>query len=97
MTDQVQPVPIRDRIKDINTKAYYLLVALSFIYGTASGARLTLRCALTLTAVVAVMPVQDYITSDRKLQSLRFAKVIGLIAALVCALVWVWTETATTH
>src|SRR5215469_18274115 len=38
MKDEVPLLPIRERIKDLNTKAYYLLVALSFIYRSNSGA-----------------------------------------------------------
>lgn len=40
MADTVPLLPIRERIKDLNTKAYYLLVALSFVYRTDSGSRL---------------------------------------------------------
>jgi|SRR5579863_3513758 len=80
---------IRGRLKDLNTKAYYLLVALSFIYRTSSGSSL-LKWAFTLTAVVAVLPVQDYVPSAF-LSCIRLLKVIGLLAALICALFWIWT------
>jgi hypothetical protein len=80
---------IRDRLKDLNTKAYYLLVALSFLYN-GSNASWLLKLALTLTAVVAVTPVQDWITSDRKLESIRRWKVVFLGAALVLAICWIW-------
>lgn len=89
-------VPIRERLKDLNTKAYYLLVALSFVYRTSSGAR-SLKLALTLTAVVAVLPVQDYVKSTFLLEAIRIFKVIGLIAALCFAVFWLWTTGATTN
>lgn len=88
--DAVPPTPIRDRLRDINTKAYYLLVALSFIYSR-TNATLALECALTLTGLVAVLPVQDWITSRRKLEGIRIGKVACLVLALVFALVWVWS------
>lgn len=79
--------PVRKRIEQLNTKAYYLLVALSFIY--ARGATTSIKVALTLTAVVAVLPVQDYV-SDAALACIRFLKVLCLTAALGFALYWVW-------
>lgn len=90
-TDAVQPTPIRERLRDINTKAYYLLVALSFIYSRTS-ATLALKWALTLTGIVAVLPVQDWITSRRTLEGIRIGKVACLVLALVFALIWVWSE-----
>src|ERR1700736_6331289 len=36
MTDTVPQTAIRDRLRDLNTKAYFLLVALSFVYRTNS-------------------------------------------------------------
>jgi len=65
-------VCIRERLKDLNTKAYYLLVALSFLYyKRADAAATSLKVALTLTALVAVAPVQDWVESDRKLEWIR--------------------------
>jgi hypothetical protein len=90
MTDTV---PIRERLKDLNTKAYYLLVALSFIYRTSSGSW-SLKCALTLTALVAVLPVQDYVKSTSWLECIRALKVLGLAASLFFALFWIWTARA---
>lgn len=90
-TDSVPPAPIRDRLRDLNTKAYYLLVALSFIY-TRTNATFALKCALTLTGFVAVLPVEDWITSRRKLEGIRVGKVTCLVLALISALVWVWSE-----
>jgi hypothetical protein len=79
---------IRDPLKDINTKAYYLLVALSFVYRTNQA--LSLKCAFTLTALVAVLPVQDYVEAPRKLEVIRVMKVIGLVFALGFTLWWLW-------
>jgi hypothetical protein len=83
---------LRDRLRDLNTKAYYLLVALSFVYGTSSGSR-WLRAALALTAVVAVLPLQDYIKTAPMLELVRKFKIIGLGFALFCTLWWVFTAT----
>lgn len=85
MTDTV---PIRERLKDLNTKAYYLLVALSFIYRTSSGS-CSLKIAFTLTALVAVLPLQDYAKSAFLLEAIRILKLIGLGAALAFAIFWV--------
>jgi hypothetical protein len=93
MTGTVPPIPIRERIKDLNTKAYYLLVALSFIYRTSSGSH-SLKWAITLTALSAVLPVQDYLTSAFWLECFRTMKVICLTASLVFAIFFVWTTTA---
>ena len=90
MTDKEPHIPIRERIKDLNTKAYYLLVALSFMYGSSQGSRL-LKCAITLTALSAVLPVQDYLNSKLSLEIMRALKVFGLLLALICTLWWVWT------
>jgi hypothetical protein len=96
MADTVPVLPIRERIKDLNTKAYYLLVALSFVYRTDSGSRL-LKWAFTLTAIAAVFPVQDYIKSALWLGCFRLTKVSFLAAALVCTVFWIWEAGATTH
>jgi hypothetical protein len=90
MTDTVPAIPIRERLKDLNTKAYYLLVALSFIYRTSSESR-SLKWAFTLTAIVAVLPVQDFIESVSWLKGFRIFKVICLAAALVFTIFWIWT------
>jgi len=89
MADLVPLLPIRERIKDLNTKAYYLLVALSFVYGTNSGSR-SLKAAFTLTAIAAVLPVQDYIKSPPWLERFRALKVIFLVVALVLTVFWIW-------
>jgi hypothetical protein len=90
MNNRVPSVPIRERIKDLNTKAYYLLVALSFIYRTNTGAY-SLKWAITLTATAAVFPVQDYVDSTFWLECFRFVKVIFLMAALAFTIFWIWT------
>src|SRR5215467_458661 len=89
MPHKVPLFPIRERIKDLNTKAYYLLVALSFIYRTNSGSRL-LKMALSLTAVVAVLPVQDYAKSARLLRVIQALKIICLALALTFTVCWMW-------
>ncbi|MGB8885473.1 MAG: hypothetical protein WCC87_02055 [Candidatus Korobacteraceae bacterium] len=96
MTDKVPLPPIRERIKDLNIKAYYLLVALSFIYRTSSGSH-SLKWAFALTAVAAVFPVQDYVESAFWLECFRAVKVIFLAAALVFTVFWIWTASATTN
>jgi hypothetical protein len=79
----------RTRLTELNTKAYYLLVALSFIYR--SNPALSYKIALTLTAIVAVLPVQDYFFhSERWLTAVRVAKITLLTLALVFTLWWVW-------
>ncbi len=95
MTDTEPRPPMRERLKDLNTKAYYLLVALSFVYRTSSGST-SLKWAFILTAVVAVLPVQDYVDSAYKLKCIQFAKVILLWWAFICTLVWIWTAAAIT-
>ena len=95
MTGTVPMLGIRDRLRDLNTKAYYLLVALSFIYRTSG--TLPLKVAITLTALVAVLPVQDRVTSERWLDRIRLLKGIGLWAALAFTLYWIWTTGATTN
>lgn len=83
----------RERLRDLNTKAYYLLVALAFIYGTRPGWPLTL--AMTLIGLVAVLPLQDYGKADlaktptRQRRILRF-KVIVLTLALWFTVWDVW-------
>ena len=88
MTD-VPALPVRERIKDLNTKAYYLLVALSFVYRYSQGA-IPVKVAISLTVLSAILPVQDYVTSARVLEWMRSAKVVLLTAALVCTLIWIW-------
>jgi hypothetical protein len=96
MTDIAPQPPIRERLKDLNTKAYYLLVALSFVYRTSSRSS-SLKWAFVLTAFVAVLPVQDYVKSVRTLKCLQFAKVILLWAAFVFTIIWIWTAAPTTN
>jgi hypothetical protein len=90
MASTVPLPPLRERIKDLNTKAYYLLVALSFIYRTSSESHL-LKWALTLVAISAVFPVLDYVKSTCLLEIIRALKMIVMIVALVLTLCWIWT------
>ena len=96
MAETVPLLPIRERIRDLNTKAYYLLVALSFVYRTNSESR-SLKSAFTLTALAAVLPVQDYVKSAPWLERFRALKVIFLAVALVLTVFWIWNAGATTH
>ena len=86
---EVPLLPIRERIKDLNTKAYYLLVALSFVYRYSQGV-IPVKLAISLTILSAILPVQDYVTSARTLEWMRSMKVIFLAAALICTLIWIW-------
>jgi hypothetical protein len=90
MTEKVLQPPIRDRLKALNTKAYYLLVALSFIYRSSS-TNWKLKLAFALTAAVAITPVQDYIDSAFWLKRIRDGKVVLLGAALICMIFWVFS------
>jgi hypothetical protein len=79
---------LRSRLTELNTKAYYLLVALSFLYRT--NPALSFKLALTLTAFVAALPVQDYVHSERALMCLRIFKITFLTAAFACTIWWIW-------
>lgn len=92
MTQRVPQSPIRDRLKDLNIKAHYLLVALSFIYRSGS-ATWALKLAFILTAFVAVLPVQDISDSALWLRRIRNVKIAFLIAALVFTLFWILSAT----
>ena len=82
-----------ERIRDLNTKAYYLLVALSFLYRMSQNSeRLSIKVAITLTALVAVLPVQDYFNIERKL--IVTFKIVGLSLALWCTIWWLWIPPA---
>ena len=84
-----QENPIRKRIEILNTKAYYLLVALSFLF-TKGRVGDSLKVAFTLTAAVAVFPVLDY-APEQALGRIRLVKVVCLLAALGFTLYWLWT------
>lgn len=86
--------PISSRLSALDTKAYYLLVALSFLYlknPTGGTVALALKAALTLTAVGAVTPLQDLSSTNWWLEMLRWLKVSCLWCALGCTLWWVWS------
>jgi hypothetical protein len=69
-------------------------VALSFVYS--KNPTRSLKWALTLTALVAVLPVQDWFKSELALNIIRGLKVALLTAAMIFTLVWVWSSTTTT-
>lgn len=82
---------IRKRLGELNTKAYYLLVALSFLY--AKNVTLSLNfpflpLAIGLTAFVAVVPLQDYFNSEHTLNRIRWLKVALLSAAFLSTVLW---------
>lgn len=79
---------LRSRLKDLNTKAYYLLVALSFVFGRSPAP--ALKWAFVLTAYVAVAPVQDYVERKSILETIRVSKILALWAAFACTVYWVW-------
>jgi hypothetical protein len=83
---------VPERLNQLNTKAYYLLVALSFLYSR-SAATISLKWAITLTAFAAVLPVQDYVTQKSMWLShvFRWFKVIALTTALGFTMYWLWS------
>ncbi len=86
MDDPLKLKDIRDRLRDLNTKAYYLLIALSVAYRKPTP---SLKWALALTAFVAVVPLQDYIKSLPWLEVIRGQKVAFLWAAFRFTLCWI--------
>jgi hypothetical protein len=95
----LEPDPVQKklekRLRDLNMKAYYLLVALSFLcfHGSAPGVgiSLSLKWALTLTSVAAVFPLQDFFPGNICwLRFARWLKVSLLTVALGCTLGWIW-------
>jgi hypothetical protein len=89
MADVAPQLSIRKRLGDLDTKGYYLLVALSFVYRSESATWL-LKLAFTLTAVAVVPPIQDLIESTSWLKRIRDGKSALLCGALICALFWIW-------
>ena len=80
MANTEPPIPIRERIKELNTKAYYLLVALSFVYRMSSTSYL-MKWAFTLMAVAAVSGAAPDLRMGAR--SLPALKVNALTLALV--------------
>ncbi len=89
MAETIPQSCIRKRLGDLDTKGYYLLVALSFIYRSGSTSSL-LKLAFSLTALAVIPPVQDFTESAFLLARIRDAKIALLVGALGCALVWIW-------
>lgn len=89
MVETVPQPCIRKRLGDLDTKGYYLLVALSFIYRSGSTSSL-LKAAFSLTALAVIPPVQDFTESAFWLKRIRDAKIALLVGALGCALIWIW-------
>lgn len=85
--DELQAVT--KRLGELNTKAYYLLVALSFMFIRENEGSCALKLALALTALAAVWPLQDYAKSKLYLEVIRWFKVVALTLALLSTLYWV--------
>ena len=92
---------IRERLRELNTKSYYLLVALSFLLvlgrdpksGNWLHSPFPIQLALTSTALAAVAPLQDFFSTVKWwLGAARWFKVVALCFALACTLYWVWTS-----
>lgn len=92
---------LKERLAELNQKAYYLLVALSFLFvlgGKPNGGNwqhdsLPIKVALTLTTLAAVVPLQDFVPKeDASLQLVRWFKVVMLIIASAFTLFWLWTS-----
>lgn len=82
-------IEIRNRLRDLDTKAYYLLVALSFIYGRGNEGVRSLKLALSLTAISAVLPLQDFVKTRTTLRAIQTGKIAFLVFALVSILYWI--------
>jgi hypothetical protein len=85
---------IEIRLRDLNTKAYYLLIALSFLYsystrGDQATVSASLKWALVFTLVAAVLPLQDWPYLKSKLECVRWFKVVFLILALILTVCWI--------
>lgn len=91
MTEIIPRTCIRKRLGDLDTKGYYLLVALSFIYRSGPEVWL-LKLAFTLTALAVVAPVQDFTESARCLRLMLCGKTILLYGAMICTLLWIWSH-----
>ncbi len=90
MTSEDEISAIRTRLTALNTKAYYLLVALSFLYyRQGQTAARSLKTALILTAFVAAVPVQDWVQRLCTLEWIRRQKVVFLCIAFVATVWWV--------
>jgi hypothetical protein len=92
---------LKERLTELNQKAYYLLVALSFLFvlggkpnnGNWQHDSLPIKLALTFTTLAAVIPLQDFIPKENTcLQLVRWFKVVMLIIASAFTLFWLWTS-----
>jgi hypothetical protein len=89
----------KQRLGELNTKSYYLLIALSFLLvlgrdkdGKWLHPPFPMQLALTSAALAAVAPLQDFFPTVKWwLGAVRWFKVGALILALLCTLYWVWT------
>lgn len=91
---------LKERLKELNKKAYYLLVALSFLFvlgksnnGNWQHDSLPIKVALTFTTFAAVIPLQDFVSKENTcLQLVRWFKAVMLIIASAFTLYWLWTS-----
>lgn len=99
-TDGVQK-ELKERLAELNQKAYYLLVALSFLFVLGGNSKdgnwqhdsLPIKVALTFTTFAAVIPLQDFLPKEKAwLQLVRWFKVVMLIIASAFTLFWLWTS-----
>jgi uncharacterized membrane protein YjfL (UPF0719 family) len=99
-TDVLQK-ELKERLVELNQKAYYLLVALSFLFvlgGKSNNSNwqqfsLPIKVALSFTLFAAVIPLQDFVPKENSfLQLVRWFKVVMLIIALAFTLFWLWTS-----
>jgi hypothetical protein len=80
---------LEERIRDLNTKDYYLLVVLSFLYTDLKNTPGHLAVIAIVLLVIAIMPMQDYPWAQRHLNTLRWFKVaiLNITAVLIAACV----------
>jgi len=82
---------LRQRITELNTKAYYMLATLGFLYSRGTGSD-SLKLSISLTAISAVTPVVDFVKTTNGLEILRAFKLICITLALVFMIRWIWTS-----
>lgn len=87
----MEPKNLRERLRDLNTKAYCLPVAPTFVSYWANPKRSS-KWALSLTALVlvAVLPVQDCAKTVWALEVIRWSKVVLLTLALGFIFFWIF-------
>lgn len=80
---------VKARLMALNTKGYYLLVALTFLYTKSETPAFSLKAAVVLTITAAVPPLQDFwADSYAWLNAVRCFKAIFLWLAFFSTLFW---------